>query len=108
MCWVILTQLTNSSRGVLGAAGWGGDRWALLEKDGQQALVIKSVWDTESDARNFFDTFGLALKNRFTGATEGEATAAGRALTSSAASTEVRRNAATVVVVISFDRPTAE
>ena len=80
---LILTQLTNPTRGVRGAAGWGGDRWALLEKDGQQALVIKSVWDTESDARNFFDTFGLALKNRFVGATEVEASASRQALTTS-------------------------
>jgi hypothetical protein len=105
---LILTQLTTSVRGVRGASGWGGDRWALLENDGQQALVIKSVWDTESDARNFFDTFSLALKNRFTGATEVEASAVRQALTSAGAATEVRRNLATVVVVISFDRPTAE
>ena len=47
------------------ASGWGGDRWQLLEKDGRQALVIKSVWDTENDARNFFEAFGLGLQNRF-------------------------------------------
>jgi hypothetical protein len=105
---LILTQLTSSVRGVRGASGWGGDRWALLEKDGQQALVIKSVWDTESDARNFFDAFSLALKNRFTAATEVEASAARQALTTPSAATEVRRNLATVVVVISFDRPSAE
>jgi len=105
---LILTQLTNSTRGVRGAAGWGGDRWALLEKDAQQALVIKSVWDTESDARTFFDTFGLAMKNRFPTAKEEEASPSRQALTASGYATEIRRNAATVVVVISFDRPTAE
>jgi hypothetical protein len=105
---LILTQLTSSARGVRGAAGWGGDRWALLEKDSRQALVIKSVWDTENDARNFFDTFSLGLKNRFAGATEEESSASRQALTASNAATEVRRSAASVVVVISFDRPTAE
>jgi hypothetical protein len=105
---LILTQLTNSVRGVRGASGWGGDRWALLEKDGQQALVIKSVWDAQSDARNFFDTFSLALKNRFVGAKEEESSTARQALTTATNATEVRRNASTVVVVISFDRPTAE
>jgi hypothetical protein len=105
---LILTQLTNATRGVRGAAGWGGDRWALVEKDGQQALVIKSVWDTESDARTFFDTFGLAMKNRFSTAKEEEASAARQALTASGYASEIRRSAATVVVVISFDRPTAE
>jgi hypothetical protein len=105
---LILTQLTNSARGVRGASGWGGDRWALLEKDAQQALVIKSVWDTESDARNFFDTFSVGLKNRFVGAAEVEASPTRQALTATNAATEVRRTASTVVVVISFDRPTAE
>jgi hypothetical protein len=79
-----------------------------VEKDGQQALVIKSVWDTESDARTFFDTFGLAMKNRFSTAKEEEASAARQALTASGSASEIRRSAATVVVVISFDRPTAE
>ena len=105
---LILTQLTSSTRGVRGSAGWGGDRWALLERDGQQALVIKSVWDTENEARNFFDTFAVAMKNRFPTAKEEEASAARQALTASGYATDIRRNAATVVVVISFDRPTAE
>ena len=52
----------SRARGARRRAGWGGDRWQLLEKDGQQALVIKSVWDTENDARNFFETFGLAMQ----------------------------------------------
>jgi hypothetical protein len=105
---LILTQLTSSTRGVRGAAGWGGDRWALLERDGQQALVIKSVWDTENDARNFFDTFAVAMKNRFPTAKEEDASAARQAVTASGYATDIRRNASTVVVVISFDRPTAE
>jgi hypothetical protein len=105
---LMLTQLTNSQRGVRGASGWGGDRWALLEKDGQQALVIKSVWDTDNDARNFFDTFSLGLKNRFTGAKEEAVSTSRQALTASTAATEVRRTGANVTVVISFDRPTAE
>jgi hypothetical protein len=103
-----LTQLTNPTRGVRGATGWAGDRWMLLEKDGRQALIIKSVWDTDNDARSFFDTFGLALTNRFVGAQQEEASTSRQALTTSTAATEVRRNGANVMVVISFDRPSAE
>ena len=105
---LILEQLTDRARAVRSASGWGGDRWQLLEKDGRQALVIKSVWDTENDARNFFEAFSLGLKNRFTAATVDEASASRQALTASDAATEVRRNGANVLVVISFDRPTAE
>jgi hypothetical protein len=105
---LILQQLTDRTRAVRGASGWGGDRWQLLEQDGRQAVVIKSVWDSENDAQNFFETMSLGLKNRFFGAHEEEASAARQALTASSGATEVRRNGATVVVVISFDRPSAE
>jgi hypothetical protein len=105
---LVLEQLTDPTRAVRGSAGWGGDRWQLLEKDGRQALVIKSVWDTETDARNFFELFGLALRNRFSGAKQEETTETRQALTAPTNATELRRNGQTVVVVISFDRPSAE
>jgi hypothetical protein len=105
---LILTQLTDSTRGVRGASGWAGDRWQLLEKDGRQALVLKSVWDSENEARTFFDTFALAMKNRFNGAKEEEASSTRQALTAPTAATELRRGVATVLAVITFDRPTAE
>ena len=105
---LILTQLTDSTRGVRGASGWAGDRWQLLEKDGRQALVIKSVWDSENEARTFFDTFALAMKNRFSGAKEEEATSTRQALTATTAATELRRSGATVLTVIAFDRASAE
>jgi hypothetical protein len=105
---LILSQLTDTATAVRGSSGWGGDRWELLEKDGRQALVISSVWDTENDARNFFTTFGLAMKNRFVGATEEEASVTRQALTTPTAATEVRRNGQAVLCVISFDRASAE
>jgi hypothetical protein len=105
---LVLSQLTDSTRGVRGASGWAGDRWQLLEKDGRQALVIKSVWDSDNEARTFLGTFGLAMKNRFAGAKEEEASTTRQALTAATAATEVRRDGATVVAVIAFDRPTAE
>jgi hypothetical protein len=105
---LILRQLTDSTRAVRGASGWAGDRWQLLEKDGRDALVIKSVWDSDNEARTFFETFALAMKNRFAGAREEEASTARQALTASTAATEIRRSGASVVAVIAFDRSTAE
>jgi hypothetical protein len=93
---------------VRGSGGWGGDRWELLEKDGRQALVLKTVWDTDNDARNFFDAFGLALRNRFAGARQEEQSATRQALTAATAATELRRSGPNVLAVISFDRPSAE
>ena len=105
---LILTQLTDSTTGVRGASGWSGDRWELLEKDGHQALVVKSVWDSEADASTFFQAFAQAMQNRYFGASVESATDTRAALTATNAATEVRRSGATVVAVISFDRPSAE
>jgi hypothetical protein len=105
---LMLEQFTDPTRAARGASGWGGDRWELLEKDGRQAIVLKTVWDTDNDARNFFDTMGLALRNRFGGAKQEEASTSRLALTAATAATELRRNGQGVVMVISFDRPTVE
>jgi hypothetical protein len=105
---LVLEQLTDTGRATRGSTGWGGDRWMLLEKDGRQALVMKTVWDGETDARNFFDTWGLAMRNRFSGAKQEEASTTRQALTASTAATEIRRNGSTVIAIISFDRPSAE
>jgi hypothetical protein len=105
---LILTQLTDSTTGVRGASGWSGDRWELLERDGHQALGLKSVWDTQADATTFFKTFSQAMVNRYFGATVEEASDSRNALTATNAATDVRRDGATVYCVISFDRPTAD
>jgi hypothetical protein len=105
---LILTQLTDSTSGVRGASGWAGDRWELLEKDGHQALVSKSVWDSDASARTFLQTFGQAMQNRYFGAHIDSATDTRQALTAAQVATEFRRDGATVVAVIAFDRATAE
>jgi hypothetical protein len=105
---LVLEQLTDATRAARGSAGWGGDRWMLLEKDGRQALVMKSVWDSETDARNHFDTFGLAMRNHFSGARQEESSATRQALTASTNATELRRDGKNVLAVISFDRASAE
>ena len=35
------------------AAGWGGDRYALLARGGEHALVTRWTWDTPADASEF-------------------------------------------------------
>ena len=55
-----LAQLSKTDFGEA-AAGWGGDRFSFLEgPSGERALVIRFVWDTVEDARQFFD---LVSKN---------------------------------------------
>ena len=49
---------------VRAASGWGGDRFRLLrDGSGQRVFVSVIQWDTEIDAREFFDTY-----QEFTGA----------------------------------------
>lgn len=44
------------------AAGWGGDRLAVLNgPDGAWAVVMKSTWDTAGDATAFKDAAGSAV-----------------------------------------------
>ena len=41
----------QAGRADTAAAGWGGDRFAVYEKDGRRLLVWWTEWDSEADAR---------------------------------------------------------
>jgi hypothetical protein len=47
--------------------GWGGDRLNVYEgrKPGQQMIVHVSVWDTDRDAREFFDAYAKRTELRY-------------------------------------------
>jgi hypothetical protein len=48
------------------AAGWGGDRFAVYEgPKGETLIASLSVWDTENDAREFFDAYVKRTKLRY-------------------------------------------
>jgi len=49
------------------AAGWGGDRYAVYEHkpDGRVFIAQSTVWDTEQDAREFFDAYTKRTANRY-------------------------------------------
>jgi hypothetical protein len=47
------------------AAGWGGDRSFLFERDAHAPLFVwKSVWDTGRDAQEFFRAYNTMLQQR--------------------------------------------
>jgi len=51
------------------AAGWAGDRYGLYEgPNGQVFLSQLTVWDTENDAREFFDAYVKRTELRYPGA----------------------------------------
>jgi hypothetical protein len=49
------------------AAGWGGDRYAVYEgpKTGDLLIAQLSAWDTEEDAREFFDAYAKRTERRY-------------------------------------------
>ncbi len=49
------------------AAGWSGDRYAVYEdrKTGAAMIAQNSVWDTEKDAREFFDAYVKRTELRY-------------------------------------------
>jgi hypothetical protein len=65
--YLILDQfLKSQAESKRAAAGWAGDRFALYEgPDGQVFLSQLAVWDTESDAREFFDAYVKRTELRY-------------------------------------------
>jgi hypothetical protein len=57
------------------AAGWGGDRAYLFERDGGAPLFVwKSVWDKSTDAEEFFKAYNAAEQRRKGAQLTGEST----------------------------------
>ncbi len=72
--YLILDQFLKSpAESRRAAAGWGGDRFALYEGPrGEAMLVSLSVWDTESEAHEFFDAYVKRTELRYPDATSTE------------------------------------
>ncbi|MCC6313664.1 MAG: hypothetical protein IT337_06595 [Thermomicrobiales bacterium] len=49
------------------AAGWDGDRFALWSDGDQDVLILRSAWDSESDARAFARALQARTQERFGG-----------------------------------------
>ncbi|HMJ26147.1 MAG TPA: hypothetical protein VK475_09975, partial [Pyrinomonadaceae bacterium] len=68
------------------AAGWGGDRYAIYEgPQGKVLFASLSTWDTEDDAREFFDAYVKRTELRYPGAAAIAATASTQSSTTSKA-----------------------
>jgi hypothetical protein len=69
--YLILDQFLNSpSESRRASAGWAGDRYELYEgpKPGNLFIAQMTVWDTENDAREFFDAYVKRTERRYPGA----------------------------------------
>ncbi len=71
--YLILDQFLNSpAESKRAAAGWAGDRYVVYEgpKAGDALLVQLSAWDTEGDAREFFEAYAKRTTKRYPNAGE--------------------------------------
>lgn len=69
--YLMLDQFLNApAESRRAAAGWAGDRYALYEgpKAGEVFIAQLTVWDTASDAREFFDAYVKRTWRRYTDA----------------------------------------
>lgn len=65
---LLYQHLRDQSAAARGAAGWGGDRYALVDTPRGQGLVWLSVWDTPVDAADFGDMMAQVVAHRYNGA----------------------------------------
>jgi len=66
--YLILDQfLSASAESRRAAAGWAGDRYALYEgsKPGDVFFAQLTAWDTQNDAREFFDAYAKRTWRRY-------------------------------------------
>jgi hypothetical protein len=58
-------HLRDQNTAVRAAAGWDGDRYAVLDTPHGEGLVWVTVWDTTPDAADFFDAMQSVIEHRF-------------------------------------------
>jgi hypothetical protein len=66
----LFQHLGSAPDAARGAAGWGGDRYAMVDTPGGSGLVWVTVWDTGFDAAEFNDLLAQAVPKRYPGAVE--------------------------------------
>jgi hypothetical protein len=107
---ILVEQHADRAAAERAAAGWGGDRYALLEDDQSRALVVvKTAWDSDTDASEFFLAYGRALEQRFGPAAARPASDPdSRAFVSPDLSTRLVLAGAEVLVILAPDDEVAE
>lgn len=83
------------------AAGWGGDQILLLENGtGKNAILVNTVWDSESEAAEFFLAMQVWLQQRYPNAQKSEETPSGYSLQREGEIQSIRHEGANVRFVI--------
>ena len=57
----------GGTRGAQAGAGWAGDTYGLYRHtDGRLAFALRTTWDNEGEAQQFYESYELALQNSTT------------------------------------------
>jgi hypothetical protein len=89
------------------AAGWGGDRAFLFEREGRAPLFVwRTAWDKTTDAQEFFRAYNTLLQQR--ASTEAAGSDAERAWRDAGLVTRVRVEGDTVTIVRGADSDVSE
>lgn len=59
----LFQHLADQNQAVEGAKGWDGDRYVVFNKG--QGIAWLTVWDSPTDASEFFDLIGKVMKKRY-------------------------------------------
>ena len=81
---VIFREYGMGALAGLAAAGWDGDRYAVLSRDGDELLFLSTVWDSEAEAEEFAADYSSLLDVKYRDVNE---------------STRVERRGDTVLIV---------
>ena len=101
---LLLQGLSEVSVVKRGAEGWGGDRWALYAGDGGARLLhLSTVWDTEADAKEFWQAFLRSVNVRSNGAAGASLSALTLTWEQSGKTWRAALSGDTVTIVVSTD-----
>lgn len=62
---LIFSEAGLTTRATLAAAGWDGDRYAVLERDGELLLLLYTVWDDPGEAEEFATSYREILADKY-------------------------------------------
>ncbi|HEX2722164.1 MAG TPA: hypothetical protein VHM24_04555 [Gemmatimonadaceae bacterium] len=85
----LFQHLKDQNEAVQGATGWDGDRYALFNTPRGQGIVWATVWDSQTDASEFFDAIGKAVEKRYATSTSAPAGSVVRAYSANGRTIEV-------------------
>ncbi|HEX7317964.1 MAG TPA: hypothetical protein VF297_28935 [Pyrinomonadaceae bacterium] len=104
----LLLAGVNAEEARRAAAGWGGDRSFVFEREGRAPLFVwRTVWDTPRDAQEFFRAYNLLLQGRAAPASSTQAESE-REWRDGGALTRVRLEGDAVTVVRGAEQDAAE